>query len=296
MKDDFKIKACRISKPNNSYIAIAMYTKKYEKLAERLANSLLRYNLDHCLFEVPTVHKSISPNGSENLNFCKPNFILHARKIFDKPILYLDCDTVIRQNPVLIESLSQVNADFAILNWLACEDNSAYVPLTTQASSELYWGYSHSIDLFSTSQLICSGAVQYWGGESASDRLLNDWFAVISENPESQDDHCLDFSFNNLPNEVKIKYQWLPKAYSRYAWWIFDNPIIDHPQIPYSGNFFKEISANNGKSRCYPNALKENINDKKVLNTETGELYKIQGDILIKIGMSENFWISTDEI
>jgi hypothetical protein len=46
-----------------------------------------------------------------------------------------------------------------------------------------------------------------------------------------QDDHCLDVAFNYRSPD-RLRFEWLPKEYARYAFWIFSDPIIDHPELP----------------------------------------------------------------
>ncbi len=292
MKNNIKIQSSRICDAGKPYVAIAMFTEKYAQLAERLNESLVQSELDYCIFNVPTVHKSISPNGSDELDFCKPNFISYAQELFQKPMLYLDCDTVICDNPSLIDCLSVSDCDFSIYNWLACSDNSAYVPLKNNGIDTNIWGYSHSIDYQSKDQLICSGAVQYWNNSPSAKLLLNEWKKTIEDFPGSQDDHCLDFAFNNLSSELQIKYEWLPKSYSRYAWWIFDKPVIDHPQIPFSGTYFKEIDSNDERKRCYIEKLSHNkLNIKKYVNIDNGDIYILENNLLKVIDNSDKLWI-----
>ena len=52
----------------------------------------------------------------------------------------------------------------------------------------------------------------------------------ISLYPKSPDDQTLDFTYNNIKDDLKkIKTYWLDKSYCRCQFWIFTKPIIDHP-------------------------------------------------------------------
>jgi hypothetical protein len=110
-----------------------------------------------------------------------------------------------------------------------------------ESSNQLY-EFSHSIDFLSDDQLICSGAVQFWSNSIASYNLLKFWQFVITSNPSSADDCCLDLAFNNYCSLYtnEINFLSLPKSYARYAWWIFDQPVIDHPDFPNSNNIWRE--------------------------------------------------------
>ncbi len=70
------------------------------------------------------------------------------------------------------------------------------------------------------------------------------------------DDACLDYAFNNLKDDIRssMNVAWLPKEYCRYAWWIFDKPVIDHPEFPYGGEAWKELQSQHGLSRFYTQA------------------------------------------
>lgn len=277
------ISDAKLSATNSNFLIASMCTPSYRNLAIRLIDSIKQFNhLDFVLFETPTVHRSISPKGTENIEFCKPNFIAHCLSVFRKPILYLDCDVVIKKNPALIEEIVKSReVDFSIFNWLNDQDNAAYIPHKIKNGSDesiTIYHISHSINYQSTDQLICSGAVQLWSLSEPALSLLSFWKSTIEKNNDAQDDHCLDYAFNNYQGEIKA--HWLKKSYARYAWWIFDEPIIDHPQIPYGGSEFKELSTEDGTRRVYTDRLREkicgiNIPHGYILNIESNSIFKI---------------------
>ena len=102
---------------------------------------------------------------------------------------------------------------------------------------------------------------------------MNFWQYVIESNNGAADDYCLDFSFNNFFElyDKNIKYYWLPKSYARYAWWIFDQPIIDHPQIPNTTTKWNEVTDQNGRKRYYEDSF--NINPTKSINPYQGIIF-----------------------
>lgn len=240
--------------PGNSgadYVVVAMFTSGLENLASRLARSARQFNMNYAFYQVPTVHKSISSNGSDDITFCKPNFIRSALDHFGKPVLYVDADVVFRQPPVKIAEIAKSGSDFAIYNWLADPSTDAYAPLKFKnRHPKDFYRYSHSIDWLDDSQLICSGAVQYYNNSASARRLLDTWLAAIRQFPEVADDELLDYSFN-LKMSEPVSACWLGKELCRYAFWIQTRPVIDHPEMPaaYAGARRAFKIASGGKDR-----------------------------------------------
>lgn len=209
------------------FIVCAMFTPAYRAMAERLLASLTRLDLAHALFEVDQVHRSISAKGEGDLSVSKPRFIRYLLERFEKPVLYVDADVVFRRAPKQIASLAKGTCDFAIYNWLADPMNDAWRP---QPGTPL-WRFYFSVDLTSDNQLMASGAVQFWRRSDAALALLSDWEQALRNHPRSEDDHCLDFAYNH-GDRTGLRPRWLPKSYCRYAFWIYAQPVIDHPQFP----------------------------------------------------------------
>lgn len=211
-----------------------MFTLSHHATAQRLIASLERYGLHYALFQVPTVHRSINARGEGDLSLSKPRFIRFLLERFGKPVLYLDGDVVLRREPRQIASLVRKGCDFAIYNWLADRKNDAWRP---EPGTPL-WKFYFRVDLGSYSQLMASGAVQFWRGTEAAFTLLDDWDQSLRNHPASEDEQCLDFAYNHAGREG-LKPHWLPKSYCRYAYWIYVQPVIDHPKFPapMSGTF-----------------------------------------------------------
>lgn len=243
------------------FIIVSAFTKSHEDLAARLEKSINKFNLNRVSFEIPEIHRSVSTKGSLNSIYTKPNIILSSLELYNKPIIYIDSDCIITKYPYLFDFLSDEEYDLALFNWLACQDNSAYRPKNEKILNE--YSFSHSIDYNSHSELICSGAVQYWGQSNYSISLLKFWDFVIQSNQLCPDDHSLDFSYNNYQFKDNLKFYWLPKSYVRYGWWIFDNPTINHPDIPYSGEDFQSLYFFNEKPRIkFDNLTPKLLTDK----------------------------------
>jgi hypothetical protein len=100
--------------------------------------------------------------------------------------------------------------------------------------------------------------VQWWNRTAAANILLERWQDVIERSPGSADDKCLDHAFNNYPAMAQpLRAAWLPKGYARYGWWIYERPIIDHPDIPASAEGFVPLDELDGKRRIYTQWLKQ---------------------------------------
>lgn len=266
------------------FIVCGMFTPNYLHRAERLLASLESFGLRYALFEVATIHRSISIRGEGDLALSKPRFIRFLLERFDTPVLYLDCDVVLRKPPKRIASLAQSHCDFAIYNWLADDCNDAWRP---EPGTPL-WKFYFRVDLTSQTQLMASGAVQFWRGTQAAFNLLTDWEQSLRNHPRSEDDQCLDFAYNH-GDRTGLKPEWLPKSYCRYAYWIYAQPIIDHPQFPQplSGQFhqlgserFDRAQLNRtDKRQPFPRALVIDVSTRKLLKQEAGESLTIAGPL-----------------
>ncbi|MGO9513692.1 MAG: hypothetical protein ACLP2F_08630 [Steroidobacteraceae bacterium] len=272
------------------YVVGAMMTPSHARFGVRLSDSCRAHSLPLALFEVPTVHRSISVKGSDDLRYTKASFIRFLLDRFERPILYLDVDCVVAQHPARINDLLADRVDFAIFNWLAEEHTEAYVraevtvqdgPARRRVTSDRFYRFSHSIDSFCDRQLLCSGAVQWWNRTPAAIALLEQWQRVIERSPGSADDKCLDHAFNNYPSgAVHLRAAWLPKGYARYGWWIYERPFIDHPEIPASANGFVPLDELDGKRRIYTQYLKQPevayvFPKDCLIDTQTGTLLRL---------------------
>jgi hypothetical protein len=223
-----------------AFIVASMFTPSHRDLATRLATSLQQLQLPFVIYEVPTVHRSISPRGTDDLAYTKANFIRSVLGEFHTPVLYIDCDCVFRAEPKRIRALVDEGCDFAVYNWLADEHTDAFRPCSAQisgASAETVrsrlFRIAHAVDWYAPDQLLSSGAVQFHANTAGAWTLLEAWGQTIQEFPGAPDDHCLDYAFN-FRRPVVRNWHWesLDKAYARYQYWIYVRPVIDHPQFP----------------------------------------------------------------
>ncbi len=241
------------------FIILSVATPSHSEASDRLNDSVKKMGLPYISIEVPTIHRSVSPRGTDDPDYCKPNLISAVMAELERPILYLDSDVVMEARPFLIEYLSAEDYDFGIFNWLSLPSNQAYKPTGSKHSGLTVYAFSHGVDAISRTQLVCSGAVQYWGCSQNSIELLDRWRDCVTSNPESPDDHSLDYAFNNSRFADTLKTFWLPRAYARYAWWIFDTPVLNHPDFPNPGLGFVPLAEFKGRPRIHMEQLSPRV-------------------------------------
>ena len=280
------------------FLIVSFFTQNYKDKADRLINSLNNFNLNYKIFEVPTIHYSKSDKGSNDINYCMPKLMLKMLKKFKVPIIFLDCDLVVMKEPKLFYSLKEKNIDFAIYNWLEDSENDGYLPVKLKINSErgeieeTYYINSVNVKLLNNpnkeGQLFSSGGVAYFSESNSSINVLNEWLENIIKYPKAPDDQLLDHTFNYSSNVRKnLKVEWLDKSYCRVFWWIFSEPIINHPghmSHRVNDNFFKitgkeRFKIENTIKRNSSKVSKEFIIDaknKKILKVEKGKIFVVR--------------------
>ena len=280
------------------FLIVSFFTQNYKDKADRLINSLNNFNLNYKIFEVPTIHYSKSDKGSNDINYCMPKLIIDMLKQFKVPIIFLDCDLVVMKEPKLFYSLKEKNIDFAIYNWLEDSENDGYLPVKLKINSErgeieeTYYINSVNVKLLNNPnkerQLFSSGGVAYFSESNSSINVLNEWLENIIKYPKAPDDQLLDHTFNYSSTVRKnLKVEWLDKSYCRVFWWIFSQPIIDHPghmSHRVNDNFFKitgkeRFKIENTIKRNSSKVSKEFIIDaknKKILKVEKGKIFVVR--------------------
>ena len=280
------------------FLIVSFFTQNYKDKADRLINSLNNFNLNYKIFEVPTIHYSKSDKGSNDINYCMPKLIIDMLKQFKVPIIFLDCDLVVMKEPKLFYSLKEKNIDFAIYNWLEDSENDGYLPVKLKINSkrgeieETYYINSVNVKLLNNPnkerQLFSSGGVAYFSESNSSINVLNEWLENIIKYPRAPDDQLLDHTFNYSSTVRKnLKVEWLDKSYCRVFWWIFSEPIINHPghmSHRVNDNFFKitgkeRFKIENTIKRNSSKVSKEFIIDaknKKILKVEKGKIFVVR--------------------
>ena len=280
------------------FLIVSFFTQNYKDKADRLINSLNNFNLNYKIFEVPTIHYSKSDKGSNDINYCMPKLIIDMLKQFKIPIIFLDCDLVVMKEPKLFYSLKEKNIDFAIYNWLEDSENDGYLPVKLKINSErgeieeTYYINSVNVKLLNNpnkeGQLFSSGGVAYFSESNSSINVLNEWLENIIKYPKAPDDQLLDHTYNYSSTVRKnLKVEWLDKSYCRVFWWIFSEPIINHPghmSHRINDNFFKitgkeRFKIENTIKRNSSKVSKEFIIDaknKKILKVEKGKIFVVR--------------------
>ena len=288
------------------FLIVSFFTQNYKDKADRLINSLNNFNLNYKIFEVPTIHYSKSDKGSNDINYCMPKLIIDMLKQFKVPIIFLDCDLVVMKEPKLFYSLKEKNIDFAVYNWLEDSENDGYLPIKLRINSErgeieeTYYINSVNVKLLNNPnkerQLFSSGGVAYFSESNSSINVLNEWLENIIKYPKAPDDQLLDHTFNYSSTVRKnLKVEWLDKSYCRVFWWIFSQPIIDHPghmSHRVNDNFFKIT----GKERFkIENTIKRNsskVSEEFIIDAKNKKILKIEkGKIFVLRSFTESVYI-----
>ena len=153
---------------------------------------------------VPTIHKSISGDGTDDLAYTKPNLIRQLLGEHRKPVLYLDADCEFMSEPELIDELVASRCDFAVYNWCSGKCAEVFVPidlgprLNEPTTGKRFYRVAGSFGWYTDDQLICSGLVQLYRNSLAGCALLRRWQETIAKFPDCPDDGALAFTFNNL--------------------------------------------------------------------------------------------------
>jgi hypothetical protein len=295
---------------NSAFVIISMFTPdnlQYYRCADRLAKSCERYQLPCVIYEVPHVHNSISCKGTGDLSFTKANCIrFNMQRFSGKGILYLDVDMFFTDFPEKMSEISRLEYDFAIYNWLNDEHNEAYIPMNMKIEAgnvySDFYIFSHHIGYYCPRQLLCSGGVQFYRNSREARQLLEAWQSIIANAPDSADDECLDFAYNNLDlSSITLKPFWLDKDYLRLPWWPHVKPVILHTAIPRAGVGRSPVSERKNQKRFYPEQCRKNTADfyfpaDYVIDTKNGYLLKFENEQLVDSGkISRKFWIYPED-
>lgn len=204
---------------------VSYYTKEgdYNLYANNLRQSLISFNLEHEIEEV-------SSHGHWNKNNAiKPTFILKKMLDHHRPIIWLDCDCEIKQEPkLLIETgiwnadgryvYDVVNYDLAIYRWIF-KDNKEVKNI--EEINEI-----NNIDDYHS---MFSGGVIGLDYNVKTLELLIKWVSECNENPLKREDQILDRIYQENKSHLKLNGLWLPKSYNRMnSHWPDVEPVIDH--------------------------------------------------------------------
>lgn len=188
-------------------IVVSFYTvgTPYEEEVKGLQGSLARLGLEHAV-------TGLEPAGSWEANCAmKARFIRDQADLFDRPVLWVDADAVVRQPPLLV---SGGEMDFAVQKARGWQFNSA---------------------------------TAYFNRTPLARKLLDRWVELCEARPEIWDQIHLDAAWESVAAREPLRTCWLPQTYAK----IFDmdaedrlsgaEPVIEQYQA--SRRFKETVSA-----------------------------------------------------
>lgn len=95
----------------SKYVIVSYYTKNtpYEKIAGKFIESLK--SVGFCdKYYVAGINSFGTWNSNTNY---KPSFIYNCLQKFQRPVIWIDCDAIVREAPILFDSLTDRNVDLA---------------------------------------------------------------------------------------------------------------------------------------------------------------------------------------
>ena len=167
-----------------SPLIVSFYTlgTPYEEEVKNLRASCERLGLDHHLAGIPD-------RGSWLANQSyKPRFIRKAADLFDRPVLWVDADAVLRSPPTL---LADAEPDFAV----------------------------HKI----FGWIVASGTV-YFNRTRLARLLLDRWIDLCDADGAQLDQIQLDAAWEQVAARHPLRTRWLPQSYTK----VFDHDADDH--------------------------------------------------------------------
>lgn len=250
---------------------VAMFcTASHRELAQETVRSCAEFGLPYTLHQVDHIHVTLSPKASKDPSTTKPNFIHTVLERWDVPVLYLDCDLIVMDEPSHLREAKEQGADFAVCNHFADRCSAIFTPLENMTAPQdapedkhRLFVYTGQIPWYMPDQLFTNGAISWWNNTAGARALLRRWhqelvfFSTAVCHPCTPslasaqgnagvltvaEDQVLDWLFNNrqaacIGQELKnVKPYWLPQGYARQPMCIYVAPIINHPGYPTGGN------------------------------------------------------------
>ena len=209
----------------------------YCKYADRLIRSCEKYSMPYTVYSLQEIHKSISKNGTDDLQNTKPSVLLYTMDRFPGTnILYMDADLLFVKYPDCVKDFCANGVDFAVYNWVNDPCNEAYIPAEVDkdkpGDAVQYFRYSHHIPFTSDRDLCCSGGTQFYANSTAARSFLAKWQEMIKKFDLAWDDEILNYTYTNFFNDGQLKFIPLDKSYLRLPWWPHIDPVILHAEFP----------------------------------------------------------------
>jgi len=242
------------------FIVAAFCTPTHKEVADRLRRSLRAFGLPYTFQEVSTVHPTLSPKAAGGPETTKPNFIYAMLERHQLPVLYMDCDLIVLDEPVHVQEALRVGSDWGICNFLAAEVCAVVQPIGALNSRELYRLTLGGPDvrIRTSEQALSNAAISIWNNTEGARTVLRRWHQelVFYANACSfqstgdpargvgvwtvADDQVLDWMWNNRARLYRgellnVKVYWLPMSYARLPLFPFVPPIVNHPDYISDG-------------------------------------------------------------
>jgi len=242
------------------FIVAAFCTPNYKEVADRLRRSLRAFGLPYTFQEVSTVHPTLSPKGAGGPETTKPNFIHAMLERHQLPVLYMDCDLVVLDEPVHVQEALCGGSDWGICNFLATEVFAVATPIPELNSRELYRLTVNcpAVRIRTSEQTTSNGAINFWNNTEGARNVLRRWhqelvfYTNACSFPSTGDpargvgvwtvaeDNVLDWMWNNRDRLYRgellnVKAHWLPMSYARLPMFLFVPPIVNHPDYLTDG-------------------------------------------------------------
>jgi hypothetical protein len=165
------------------YKIISFYTKNtpYEQEILNLKNSCEIFNLNYSIEGVDNFGSWI-----KNINH-KPRFIYEKWKLSDIPIVWIDADGILRQNPTLFNNIIE---DFAIHNITHSDGHREF-----------------------------NSSVTFWNKTPSAEIALQKWINVSEADYTIMDQLHLQWIWPELTEKYNLKTKWLPQNYAKIFDW-----------------------------------------------------------------------------
>lgn len=176
----------------------------YRQFAEKLRASCERFGVPYDIEEFPSTGDWIRNLAK------KPRFLIDKLDRHGGPVVWMDADCEIRQDPALLRAGSgEGGVDFMCYNLLADRGNGIR-------------------DEYDPTRLHASSGVMYVADTPAARGFIAQWGEMCEENPDQRDDFVLNYAFARRRN-TELRYCWLPREYNRMdIYFPQTEPVINH--------------------------------------------------------------------
>ena len=244
------------------FVVATLCTPDRKKAGDRLRRSLMEFGVPHAIQQVDSeAHCDVAQ---------LPTFILAMLDRYNLPVVQMDCDLVLVEEPVHLPKALRDGADVAMVNTIAHMDMAR---IFSEISSESQEGL-RLFELNSTTppllrralpeQLQITGGPSLWNNTQASRKLLLAWSEALlafsgGDMFRFSSNHVFDWVWNNRGKRddglLAAKAFWLPPSYDRLPGMLLTAPIVNRPDyeaFPCTGTLVHMyMPAHKGTQRLY---------------------------------------------